>query len=113
MPPQNVVVSPVVPFDSFDVETQKEFKANGEKPSQGDYISPIKALKLNFRFNQLVGNFPMFISNDWFTVRLIKKRLLLWFVTRAIFVSTILSVLYIWLREQVIKFYLTASLARR
>ena len=99
MPPQ-VVVSPVVPFDAFDGE-KCGIKANGEKKAQDDYISPIKALWLNFRFNQLMGTFPFLISNDWYAVRFIKKGLILWLAVRAIFVAVILTLLYFWLKEQV------------
>ena len=103
MPPMSISVSPVLPFDPE--RNLESFECNVEKVEPKkinvEYVSPIKALALNFRFNQLFGTFPALISDDWFHIRIIKKGLILWFAVRAIFTTTILGLTYIWLQEQV------------
>ena len=91
--------SPVLPFDG-STKNCPIFQVNGIKDPDANYTSPIKALKINFRFNQFFGIFPGSISNDWFEIKILKRKLILSFAVKAIFVSTILTLTYLWLQEQ-------------
>ena len=95
MPPNST--SPVCPFDP----EKNVWKVDGkDNPEAGNYTSPLKALKINFRFNQFFGIFPGSISDDWFEIKIVKRKLILSFLVKAIFVATILTMVYLWLQEQ-------------
>ena len=87
--------SPVCPLDP-----EKNVWTVNSKEEAANYISPLKALKINFRFNQFFGIFPGSISDDWFEIKIVKRRLILSFVVKAIFVAIILTMVYFWLQEQ-------------
>ena len=63
--------------------------------------SPLKDFSVNFRFNQIFGIFPGKINDDWTVFTFNKKFIILTFAIKSIFFVTIMSMLYIWLSNQV------------
>jgi hypothetical protein len=67
-------------------------------------VSPLRTLAFNFRFNQFFGIFPGRISEDWTDFVIVKKLILLTFSIKAMFLTLILTLVYLWLHEQDIDF---------
>lgn len=88
----------------MDIEDSSKV-ITARKTSFGEFVSPLKALAFNFRFNQFFGIFPGRISQDWTDFIIVKKLILLTFSIKAIFFTLILTLVYLWLHEQVRMFF--------
>jgi hypothetical protein len=96
--PLTTVNNRVKPIFFIDEEMGRPYTKDNE-----DYESPMKALAFNFRFNQIFGIFPGRISSDWNDFIIVRKMILLTFGVKALFITTILALVNMWLTEQVIQ----------
>ena len=77
---------------------------NVEKEELTSYVSPIKALWINFRFNQFFGICPARINENWTQITIVKKMILLTFSIKAMLLALILALVHIWLGQQGLDF---------
>ncbi|TRY71508.1 hypothetical protein TCAL_06107 [Tigriopus californicus] len=69
------------------------------------FVSPLLALKFNFRFNQYFGMFPAQISQDFMKLTLVPSLMIWTFMVKFFFIGLVTSLIYLWLTDQGYNFY--------
>lgn len=64
------------------------------------FVSPLRAIAFNFRFNQIFGVLPATLSEDFMVVQFNPLRLLITLGVKVFFISTIAFLISYWLADQ-------------